>query len=258
MNPTRVGAVSIFHGDSRHLHSVVDALGVNLVITSPPYNVGLQYATYSDQREANEYYGMLSRVFQNCWEVMNEGGRICVVVPFGVNRNPWEPLASRVANILSSIGFMLRGQIVWDKGSSGNRTSWGSWRSPSDPSLRDTCEAIIVAHKETSRATLPADALDDEGYSPWLPGDLFMELAQDHWTVAPESAQRVGHPAPFPVQLAERLIRFYGWRGCRVLDPFAGSGTVGVAALKLGCEAALVELDEDYCRLAARRCKDGG
>ena len=256
-NPTRVGRVLIVNGDSLHLHSLVDVLGTDLVITSPPYNVGIGYQSYEDQISATEYLSMLHRVFTNCYEVMNDGGRICVVVPFGVNRNPWQPVAARVADVLDAVGFTLRGQIIWDKGNSGNRTSWGSWRSPSDPSLRDTCEAILVGHKGSSKVALPDGTLTAEGHSPWLPGELFMELAQDHWTVAPESAQRIGHPAPFPVQLVERLIRFYGWPGCRVLDPFAGSGTVGVAAQALGCEATLVDMDEAYCRLAVRRCENG-
>jgi site-specific DNA-methyltransferase (adenine-specific) len=178
-------------------------------------------------------------------------------MPFGVGRNPWQPLGLSAALRLQQAGFILRGLIVWDKGSSGNRTSWGSFRSPSDPSLRDTTECILVAHKAHSAAPVPRAVLcqDDKGtHSPWLASsDYFLELSQDHWVVAPESAQRIGHPAPFPVELAQRLLHFYGWPGCTLLDPFGGSGTVGVAAALWGCQAHVVDIDPAYCALAARR-----
>jgi site-specific DNA-methyltransferase (adenine-specific) len=162
-----------------------------------------------------------------------------------------------VASLLADAGLTLRGQIIWDKGTCGNRTTWGSFRLPTDPSLRDTTETIVVAHKGSSHLAVPEDCLrrDASGpYSPLMPdADTFMALAQDHWAIAPESATAVGHPAPFPVALAERLIRFYAYPTAHVLDPFAGSGTVGVAALRLGCRATLVDIDAAYCTLARRR-----
>ena len=187
-----------------------------------------------------------------------DGGRIAVVVPAGVGRNPWRPLASRVAALLGEAGLALRGQIIWDKGTCGNRTSWGSFRLPTDPSLRDTTETIVAAHKGSSHLAVPEGCLrrDASGpYSPFMPdADTFMALAQDHWQIPPESASAVGHPAPFPVALAERLIRFYAYPGAQILDPFAGSGTTGLAALRLGCRATLVDIDASYCALAQRRC----
>ena len=114
-----------------------------------------------------------------------------------------------------------------------------------------------MAHKGSGYLPLPADVIqhDDKGsYSSLLPGELFLALTQDLWQVAPESAQRIGHPAPFPVELAERLLRLYGYPGCHVVDPFGGSGTVGVAAQKLGCRATLIDIDAGYCELAAQRC----
>jgi site-specific DNA-methyltransferase (adenine-specific) len=188
---------------------------------------------------------------------MTEGARIAVVVPFGVGRNPWVPLAAKIAETLQAAGFTLRGQIIWDKGTSGGRTTWGSFRLPSDPSLRDTCEAIVIAHKGQSKLEIPDGITqrDEKGvHSPWLvESDCFMELAQDHWVIAPESATRVKHPAPFPVGLVERLLRFYAYPGAHVIDPFAGSGTVGIAAQAMGCDATLFEIDAKYCELAKER-----
>jgi site-specific DNA-methyltransferase (adenine-specific) len=253
-----IGDVTIWRADSRNLTGeTAIPPTVDLVITSPPYNVGIEYSEHFDKMKQEQYIELLHNVFIGCHRVMRHGARLAVVVPFGVGRNPWQPLSLFVAQYIQKAGFTLRGQIVWDKGSSGNRTSWGSFRSPSDPSLRDTTECIIVAHKTQSGAQVPANVMrrDDKGpHSPWLESsDYFMELAQDHWTVAPESAQRIGHPAPFSVKLVKRLVHFYGWPGCTLLDPFGGSGTVGVAAAQLDCKAHVVDIDPAYCALAARR-----
>ena len=255
--PLTIGGVTIVLGDSRRLTEYVAPGTVHLAITSPPYNVAKEYATHDDNLPAAEYWALLEAVFAECHRVLVAGGRIAVIVPFGVGRKPWTPLAAPVSTLLTGLGFTLRGIIIWDKSTCGNRTSWGSYRLPSDPALRDRTEAIVVAHKGNGSLPLPAAVVQHDArgsYSAFLPGELFLALTQDLWQVAPESAQRIGHPAPFPVELAARLIRLYGYPGCHVVDPFAGSGTVGVAARQLGCRATLVDIDAGYCALAARRC----
>lgn len=253
-----LGPVSIIHGDARRLTACVPPGSVQLIVTSPPYNVGIAYSSHDDALADDAYIVLLRDSFGECAAVLADGGRIAVVVPAGVGRNPWRPLASRVAALLADAGLTLRGQIIWDKGACGNRTTWGSFRLPTDPSLRDTTETIVVAHKGSSHLAVPEGCLrrDASGpYSPFMPdADTFMALAQDHWVIAPESASLVGHPAPFPVALVERLIRFYAYPGAHILDPFAGSGATGVAALRLGCRATLVDIDGAYCELARRRC----
>lgn len=248
--------VAIYNADAQQIH----ALGlapVHLVVTSPPYNVGIDYDLHAD--DLTTYFELIESVWRQCFAALVDGGRIAVVVPFGVGRNPWVPLAAKVMDTLTAAGFTLRGQIIWDKNTSGNRTSWGSFRMATDPSLRDTTEAVIVAHKGVSKLDVPAEhkGHDEKGtFTPFLAdGDYFMELAQDHWIVAPESAQRVKHPAPFPVELVKRLIHFYAFPGAHVLDPFAGSGTTGVAARECGCRASLVELSASYCEIMEARCR---
>lgn len=247
--------VIVHNKDARFLSNYLDDESVQLVITSPPYNVGLDYDAHRD--ELSSYYNLLSDVWAECHRVMMTSGRICVNVPFGVGRNPWTPMALHVMQTLTDAGFSLRGQIIWDKGTTGNRTSWGSFRLPTDPGLRDTTECVIVAHKDQSSLEIPARyrLRDEKGsYTAWLAdSDYFMELAQDHWQIAPESAQRVKHPAPFPTELVRRLMHFYGFPGCHVVDPFAGSGTVGVVAKQFGCPATLFEISQVYCRLAEER-----
>lgn len=253
-----LGPVSIICGDARQLTAYAQPGSVQLIITSPPYNVGIAYGSHDDALADDAYITLLRASFNECAAVLADGGRIAVVVPAGVGRNPWRPLASRVAALLADSDLTLRGQIIWDKGACGNRTTWGSFRLPTDPSLRDTTEIIVVAHKGSSHLAVPEGCLrrDASGpYSPFMPdADTFMTLAQDHWVIAPESASMIGHPAPFPVALVERLIRFYAYPGAHILDPFAGSGATGLAALRLGCRATLVDIDPSYCDLARRRC----
>lgn len=246
--------VTIINADAQQVGELVTE-PVHLVVTSPPYNVGIDYDQHNDN--LTTYLPMLGNVWRGCYRTMADGARIAVVVPFGVGRNPYTPFDCQIMQTLVDAGFTLRGRIVWDKNTTGNRTSWGSYRLPSSPSIRDTTECIIVAHKGSDSLEIPADIKrrDEKGtHTEWLAdGDYFMGLAQDHWVVAPESAQRVKHPAPFPVELVTRLIHFYAFPGAHILDPFGGSGTTGIAARRLGCDATLVELSADYCQLAKER-----
>jgi site-specific DNA-methyltransferase (adenine-specific) len=245
--------IVVHNKDARFLADY--ASDVHLVITSPPYNVGIDYDNHSDSMLS--YFDLLQDIWEECHKVMVDGGRICVNVPFGVGRKPWVPLAAHITSLMIEAGFTLRGQIIWDKGTTGNRATWGSFRLPTDPALRDTTECVIVAHKGQSNLEIPAEyrLKDDKGtHTAWLAdSDYFMEMAQDHWQIAPESARRVGHPAPFPTELVRRLVHFYGFPGCHLLDPFGGSGTVGVVAKELGCRATLFEISQDYSRLAEER-----
>lgn len=250
--------IVVLNRDARYLADWLEGGSAHLIITSPPYNVGIDYDAHTD--DLSTYYNLLTDVWSECHKVLVDGGRICVNVPFGVGRNPWVPMALEVMRTLTDAGFTLRGQIIWDKNTTGNRTSWGSFRLPTDPGLRDTTECVIVAHKGQSNLEIPDEyrLRDEKGsYTAWLAdSDYFMELAQDHWQIAPESAQRIKHPAPFPTELVRRLIHFYGFPSCHVVDPFAGSGTVGVVAKQLGCQATLFEISQDYCRLAEERINE--
>jgi DNA modification methylase len=252
--PAPVSRVTIVNADAQQVGELVTE-PVHLVVTSPPYNVGIDYDQHNDNLLT--YLPMLGNVWRGCHQVMADGARIAVVVPFGVGRNPYVPFDCQIMQTLVDAGFTLRGRIVWDKNTTGNRTSWGSYRLPSSPSIRDTTECIIVAHKGGDALEIPAAAKlrDEKGtHTAWLAdGDYFMGLAQDHWVVSPESAQRVKHPAPYPVELVTRLIHFYAFPGAHILDPFGGSGTTGIAARRLGCDATLIELSADYCQLAKGR-----
>jgi modification methylase len=249
----------LFVGDAREMPQVQDS-SVALVVTSPPYFAGKEYeealgeghipATYL------EYLQMLEDVFAECVRKLEPGGRIAVNVA-NLGRRPYRSLSSDVIMILQDkLRLLLRGEVIWQKarGASGS-CAWGSFQRPANPVLRDLTERVVIASKgrfdraltarERLRKNLPSEAS--------LLADEFMEATTDVWDIPPESATRVGHPAPFPVSLPRRLIHLYTYYGDLVLDPFVGSGTTAVAALHKGRHFVGYDLDATYVQAARER-----
>ena len=250
-----------FCGDARRMAALPDAC-VALVVTSPPYFVGKSYedalAAGSDSRIPTSYFDyldMLREVFAECVRVLEPGGRIAVNVA-NLGRKPYRSLSGDVARIFEELGLLLRGEIVWQKskGSSGS-CAWGSFRSPSNPTLRDTTERIVIASKGRFDRARSAAQREAEGlpHRSSLSTDEFMEATLDVWDMGPESAQRVRHPAPFPLELPRRLIDLYTYEDDLVLDPFMGSGTTLVASVLCGRRPVGYDLDPDYVELARSR-----
>ena len=246
-------------GDARHMDDLKDDC-VALVVTSPPYYAGKEYeravgvggvpASYLD------YLTMLRDVFEECRRVLEPGGRIAVNVA-NLGRRPYRSLASDVIRILQDdLGLLLRGEIVWVKaeGATGS-CAWGSYRSPANPVLRDVSERVVVASKGRFDRARPATVRRTEGLpsEATVTADEFLESTLDVWHIPPESARRVGHPAPFPVELPQRLIELYTYRDDLVLDPFLGSGSTAVAAARTGRRWAGYDTDPAYVDQARRR-----
>jgi DNA modification methylase len=245
-------------GDARDMSELPDN-SVALVVTSPPYFAGKEYEEEVDREGIPssyvEYLELLRDVFTESKRVLEPGGRIAVNVA-NLGRKPYRSLSSDVIDILQDLGLLLRGEIVWRKarGMSGS-CAWGSFASAANPVLRDTSERIVVASKgRFSRALSKASRLRDGlPVESTLSTDEFLEATLDIWEIQPESARRVGHPAPFPVTLPERLINLYTFRDDLVLDPFMGSGTTLVAAARTGRRAVGYDLDPLYVQLARQR-----
>lgn len=216
---------------------------VHLMITSPPYNVSKQY---DEDLSLNEYLDLLHKVFKETFRVLVHGGRACINVA-NIGRKPYIPLSDYVSLIMIDIGFDMRGEIIWNKSAgAGVSTAWGSWQSASNPILRDVHEYILVFSKgDYKRAGKEKQNT--------ITKDQFIEWTKSIWTMNPESAKKVGHPAPFPEELPYRLIQLYSFVDDIILDPFMGSGTTAVSALKSDRKFVGYDTDKNYIKFAEKR-----
>lgn len=219
---------------------------IHLMITSPPYNVTKEY----DQNlPLSEYLGFLNRVWKETYRVLVPGGRVCINVA-NLGRKPYIPLHSYIIDSMLELGFLMRGEIIWDKGASSSAsTAWGSWLSAANPVLRDIHEYILIFSK--GNFTLPSR---DKKSS--ITKNEFLEYTKSIWKFPAASAKRVGHPAPFPEELPARLIKLYSFEDDIILDPFVGSGTTCIAALKLKRNYIGYDITEDYVKLANRKLEE--
>ena len=220
---------------------------VHLMVTSPPYNVGKEY---DEDLSLEEYLAFLRRVWQEVYRVLVPGGRACVNIA-NLGRKPYIPLNGLIAREMTDLGFLMRGEIIWDKASSASTsTAWGSWQSASNPTLRDTHEYILVFSKGSFRR----DKID--GRKSTISREEFLEFTKSVWEFPSESARKVKHPAPFPVELPYRLIQLYTFSNEIVLDPFMGSGQTAIAALKAGRHFIGYEISGEYLELARSRIQN--
>tara|TARA_B110000438_G_scaffold277356_1_gene299902 strand:+ start:738 stop:1655 length:918 start_codon:yes stop_codon:yes gene_type:complete len=249
----------IFVGDSRNMSEVNDN-SVALVVTSPPYYAGKEYELERGKEGVPasyvEYLQMLRDVLTECWRVLEPGGRIAVNVA-NLGRKPYRSLGADIVHILQDeIGFLLRGEIIWIKaeGASGS-CAWGSFQSASNPVLRDVTERVIVASKLRLDRSLTRKQRKTKGlpHVDTITKEDFMAWTLDTWRIQPASAKRIGHPAPFPIELPRRLIELYSYQGDLILDPFCGAGTTALAAKENGRNYVGYDTDPEYTSLAKER-----
>jgi site-specific DNA-methyltransferase (adenine-specific) len=215
-------ADTIFNRSCEAMDELPDC-SVHLMVTSPPYNVGKEY---DEDLSLDEYLAFLRNVWREVYRILVPGGRACINIA-NLGRKPYIPLNGLIAKEMTELGFLMRGEIIWDKASSASTsTAWGSWKSASNPTLRDTHEYILVFSKGSFRR----DKID--GRKSTISREEFLEFTKSVWEFPSESARKVGHPAPFPVELPYRLIQLYTFSNEIVLDPFMGSGQTAIAALK--------------------------
>jgi site-specific DNA-methyltransferase (adenine-specific) len=233
----------IFNSSSERMSELPDR-SVHLMVTSPPYNVGKDY---DEDLSLEEYLGFLNRVWGEVRRVLVPGGRACINVA-NLGRKPYIPLHAFMVSDLLQLGFLMRGEIIWDKGASSSAsTAWGSWQSASNPTLRDGHEYILVFSKDNYRRNRV------EGRKDTITKEQFLEFTKSVWSFPAESARKIGHPAPFPVELPHRLIQLYTFEGEVVLDPFMGSGQTALAARRSGRHFIGYEIDPAYVELSQKR-----
>ena len=229
-------------GSAENMQELPDN-SVHLMITSPPYNVSKEY---DEDLSLKEYLQLLENAFKETYRVLVNGGRACINVA-NLGRKPYIPLSDYISKMMIDIGFNMRGEIIWNKAASASpSTAWGSWQSAANPILRDIHEYILVFSK--------GDYKRDKGKKEnTISKEQFMEWTKSIWTMNAESARRIGHPAPFPEELPYRLIQLYSFKGDIILDPFMGSGTTAVAALKSDRKFVGYEINKEYIELAEKR-----
>jgi len=251
----------IFHGDARAItdDQVADR-SVALMVTSPPYFAGKEYETDLAAGHVPssyvEYLEMLHDVLSVCLRKLEPGGRIAVNVA-NLGRKPYRSLSADIISILQDdLGMLMRGEVIWQKArGAGGSCAWGSFRSPQNPVLRDVTERVIIASKGRFDRAMKRRQREEEGlpHEATIGTEEFLEATLDVWGIPSESARKIGHPAPYPVALPQRLIELYTYRGDLVLDPFIGSGSTAVAAARTNRHYVGFDTDEGYVELARAR-----
>ncbi|MDI6751667.1 MAG: site-specific DNA-methyltransferase [bacterium] len=236
----------IFCKSSEKMEELPDN-SIHLMVTSPPYNVGKEY---DEDFTLEEYLQFLKRVWQEVHRVLVPRGRVCINIA-NLGRKPYIPLHAFIVKDMLNLGFLMRGEVIWNKASSSSpSTAWGSWLSPANPTLRDIHEYVLVFSKGMFRRNT------NNSKKSSISKEEFLQFTKSVWTFGAVSAQRVGHPAPFPVELPYRLIQLYTFEGEVVLDPFIGSGQAAVAAIKTNRHYVGYDIDEGYVKLAQERIRE--
>ena len=233
----------IFHKSSENMEELENN-SVSLTVTSPPYNIGKD--SDSDLTD-DKYWSMMENIFKETYRVTESGGRIVVNVA-NLGRKPYIPFSKYFTELLIETGFIMRGEIIWQKSKGANANfAWGSWLSASNPVIRDIHEYCLVFSKDSLKKSTQGESS--------LEKEEFMESTLSIWNINPEKAKKIGHPAPFPVELPKKFINLYSFKDDLVLDPFIGSGTTAVASKLLKRNYVGYEINKDYIEIANKRLR---
>ena len=239
------GKSQIHHADLLSITSIAPG-SIDLIVTSPPYNVDIQYKSANDDLSYAEYLTFTRKWMKRCYEWLKSDGRFCLNIPLDKNKGGQQSVGADLTSIAKETGFQYHSTIIWNEGNISRRTAWGSWMSASAPYVIAPVELIVVLYKERWKKTSGSRESD-------ITRDEFMAWTNGLWTFNGESAKRVGHPAPFPLELPKRAIKLFSYVGDTVLDPFLGSGTTLIAALQNDRVGIGIDIDEEYCALARQR-----
>lgn len=218
----------------------------DLVVTSPPYNVDIQYGSHKDDVSYADYLDFSEKWLEQCFRFLRDDGRLCLNVPLDKNKGGQQSVGADFTTLAKQVGYKYHSTIIWNEGNISRRTAWGSWMSASAPFVIAPVELIIILYKNTWKKTSGSKKSD-------VTRDEFMNWTNGLWTFNGESKKKIGHPAPFPLELPRRCIKMFSYVGDTVLDPFMGSGTTLVAAGMLGRRGIGVDVDKGYCKLAQAR-----
>jgi site-specific DNA-methyltransferase (adenine-specific) len=229
--------------------SAIDGDSIDLIITSPPYNVDIKYNSHKDDISYAEYLEFSEKWLRRCYDWLREDGRLCLNVPLDKNKGGQQSVGADFTGLAKSIGYKYHSTIIWNEGNISRRTAWGSWMSASAPFVIAPVELILILYKNKWKKTSGSKKSD-------VTRDEFMNWTNGIWTFNGESKKKVGHPAPFPLELPKRCVKMFSYVGDTVLDLFMGSGTTLLAAVIYGRKGIGIEVDKGYCKLAQQRIEN--
>jgi len=241
--------IRIFNDDFLKTDSIEEN-SIDLVVTSPPYNVDVQYENYRDDIPYDEYLAFTRKWLAKCYGLVKDDGRMCLNIPLDKNKGGQQSVCADITSIAKEVGWKYHATIIWNEQNISRRTAWGSWLSASAPFVIAPVEAIVVLYKKTWEKK-------HKGISD-ITRDEFIEWTNGMWNFSGESKSRIGHPSPFPVELPKRCIKLFSFVGDTILDPFLGSGTTLVACLETNRVGIGVEINRNYCKLAMKRLEGHG
>jgi site-specific DNA-methyltransferase (adenine-specific) len=217
----------------------------DLIITSPPYNVEIDYDLHNDAMSYEQYLEFSFRWLKNCYKWSKKSSRLCLNVPLDKNKGGVKPIGADITKIAQEAGWKYQSTIIWNEGNISRRTAWGSWMSASAPYVIAPVELIIVFYKEQWKKIYKGESD--------ITREEFMEWTNGLWTFNGESKKRIGHPAPFPRELPKRCIKLFSYVGETIFDPFMGSGTTLIEGLLNNRKCIGVDISREYCELAKKR-----
>ncbi len=218
---------------------------IDLVVTSPPYNVGIEYESHNDTLSYKEYLDWSGEWLKKVFLLLKEDGRLCLNIPLDKNKGGMAPVYADIVEVAKKVGLKYQSTIVWNEQNISRRTAWGSWLSASAPYVIAPVEMIVLLYKNQWKKK-------EKGISD-ITKEEFIQWTNGLWTFSGESKKRIGHPAPFPLELPKRCIKLFSYVGDTVLDPFLGSGTTLIAAYKTGRKGIGTEISQEYFQLAVER-----
>lgn len=243
-------SIWIYNADILKIKSIQQNF-IDLIITSPPYNVDIKYNSHDDTMSYEDYLSFTRQWLIKCYNFLKDDGRFCLNIPLDKNKGGQQSVYADITTIAKQIGFKYHSTIIWNEQNISRRTAWGSWLSATAPYVIAPVEVIVVLYKKYWRKTSGSRKSD-------ITKKEFMEWTNGVWNFSGESKKKVGHPAPFPVELPRRCIKLFSFVGDTILDPFLGSGSTLLACLETEREGIGVEIDRKYCELAKQRLQTEG
>lgn len=241
----RIGDLTIYNDDIL-LTSVIESNSIDLIITSPPYNVDIKYSLHDDKISYEDYLRFSLRWLARCYEFTKDNGRLCLNIPLDKNKGGQQSVCADLTTIAKQVGWKYHATIIWNEQNISRRTAWGSWLSASAPFVIAPVEVIVVLYKNKWKKAGGSGQSD-------ITRDEFLAWTNAVWEFSGESKKKVGHPSPFPVELPKRCIKLFSFVGDTVLDPFLGSGTTLLACLDTERKGFGIEIDRSYCKIAKDR-----